>query len=234
MVDDEIHQALWKITNALESSQQHVQDLAADILTAVNDCKDLLLPAEHCAVPSNLKTDPVQASTEMMLKCAMLTQQYQTVVTKNRHLEHKCADLQELVKEYETNLETIASKLRSHSNASREGQLRLRKEYEALLDAEKGTTTALLMENTLLQTNLQRLAKVIRTVYEDDTDVDKDARIMQLTLENRNLRELLQISAVSQQQASTTTPNNNTPLQEEKINQTEVVEQYFTNSNGTM
>ena len=76
----------------------------------------------------------------------------------------------------------------------------MKREYEALLDAEKGTTAALFIENTVLQTQLRQLSKSLRTVYENEAvNESQDQEIARLREENQALLEMLQMAQLPYQ-----------------------------------
>ena len=79
----------------------------------------------------------------------------------------------------------------------------MKREYEALLDAEKGTTAALFIENTILQTQLRHLSKSLRQVYENESvNESQDQEIAQLRKENQLLLEMLQVARLPDQATS--------------------------------
>ncbi|CAO3645155.1 unnamed protein product [Cunninghamella echinulata] len=192
---------IWKLTNDLTRQQQTNQDIATDLKQrAVNEKEnnqdydldvDNLLPE---LLPANLNTTAEEDKSYILSKHVKLLQEHYQLQAKNQELEQERKQLQALVDEYESQFEKIATKLRTYANSSSEGQIQLRREYEALLSAEKETTAALFVENTMLQSQLSRLSNVLRTVYEEETIDSHDSRIYQLELENQGLREMLNLS----------------------------------------
>lgn len=87
----------------------------------------------------------------------------------------------------------------------------------------KGTTAALFVENTMLQTQLRQLSKSLRDVYKHESIDIHDQQISQLKKENQDLLELLKISQLPDIETNT----------EEKISpvlqvaRTGVVEEFF-------
>ncbi|KAG2207315.1 hypothetical protein INT46_004776 [Mucor plumbeus] len=236
-MEEEIIQKIYKLTNELAAQQQSNQDLASTLNSQLADLKtkaaaksssdedqDVLIP--HPLLPE--QRDQVLEDLQNRLEKA-LSDQHSTLLT-NQNLEKEVNELQGLVKEYESGLETITSKFRTHANATTEGQIRLRREYEALLNAEKvdlsvekGTTAALFVENTMLQTQLRQLSKSLRDVYKHESIDIHDQQISQLKKENQDLLELLKISQLPDIETNT----------EEKISpvlqvaRTGVVEEFF-------
>ncbi|KAF7731275.1 hypothetical protein EC973_000691 [Apophysomyces ossiformis] len=113
MVEEDILQKILKTANELSSHNQSVQDLTSNLHSMAADIKNLLPTAAQLDPSLNGTSD--EATAGLVIKYAALTQQHQNVVSRNQQLERECGELQALVKEYETNLETIATKLRSHS-----------------------------------------------------------------------------------------------------------------------
>ncbi|GAA5794980.1 hypothetical protein HPULCUR_000330 [Helicostylum pulchrum] len=202
-MEDEIIQKIYKLTTELASQQQSNQELATGLTTQITDLKQKAATkysdnGQEVYIPYPVppgQRDEVLENLKERLEKAFSDQQ--KTLNINRELEKECSELQMLVKEYESGLETVANKLRAHASASTEGQIRLRREYEALLNAEKGTTTALFMENTMLQTQLLQLSKSLRDAYQDEGIDVHDEEIAQLKQENRDLLELLKVSKLS-------------------------------------
>ncbi|CEP19628.1 hypothetical protein [Parasitella parasitica] len=200
-MEEEIIQKIYKLTNELASQQQSNQDMAstlngqlthlktkAAVQTSSDGKQEVIIP--NPLLPE--QRDQVVEDLKNRLEKALSDQQ--VVIEKNQQLEKEVNELQGLVKEYESGLETITSKFRTHANATTEGQIRLRREYEALLNAEKGTTAALFIENTMLQTQLRQLSKSLRDVYKYESIDVHEQQISQLKKENQGLLELLKIS----------------------------------------
>jgi hypothetical protein len=110
--------------------------------------------------------------------------------------------------------------------------VRLRREYEALLNAEKSTTAALFMENTMLQTQLRQLSKSLRDVYKDEGifDVQQDEQIAQLKQENQDLLELLKVSKLSDPDAEISTIQQERSSPVLQVTRNGVLEEFFSNS----
>ncbi|SAM01072.1 hypothetical protein [Absidia glauca] len=252
MTDDELLQRVWKLTNDLTIQQQTNQDIASGIKTQIEtfkqrttndqDDKDLdinlpeLLPSSHTEDSNN------DTITSILPKHTQLLQEHRRVKTRNQELEKECTELQELVKQYEENLEMITGKLRVYANSSSEGQSQLRREYEALLDAEKDTTAALFMENTFLQSQLIKLSGMLRNTYECDTatTIPHDSQLQQLLMENEGLRTLLKISEHQSTTSSTNriassflTKQSSTPSLQIGKPSSQVMQDYFGESSNS-
>ncbi|KAI8379320.1 uncharacterized protein BYT42DRAFT_568409 [Radiomyces spectabilis] len=151
MPDDEILQKIWKLTNELASQQQTNQEMASDIRSQLSDLKQranaLQTTKEQENVNSSMFNHLEQdVSADLAVACILakhndLLQQHQTVMTHNEELQAENYELKTLLREYEAGLETVASKLRNYGGNFMNNQLRMRREYEALLDAEKVWTT---------------------------------------------------------------------------------------------
>ncbi|CAO3594932.1 unnamed protein product [Absidia cylindrospora] len=210
MTDDDLIQRIWKLSNDLATQQQTNHDSASGIKTQINQLQtqntsndshnqDFEMDGEDLLpelLPGNsIDTNNAEILKSISSKHSKLLQEHSQSKARNQELEQECAELQDLVKQYESSLELIAGKLRTHSHISSERELQLRREYEALLDAEKDTTTSLFMENTFLQSQLVKLSEMLRNTYEQDTTmVVVDTQLHQLMTENQGLRAMLKIS----------------------------------------
>ncbi|KAI8639257.1 hypothetical protein BD408DRAFT_453201 [Parasitella parasitica] len=220
-MEEEIIQKIYKLTNELVSQQQSNQDLASTLNGQLADLKpdktnrnlliiyfiDLEVLIPNPLLPE--QRDQVLEDLKNRLERALSDQQ--AALQKNQHLEKEVNELQGLVKEYESGIEMITSKFRTHANATTEGQIRLRREYEALLNAEKGTTAALFIENTMLQTQLRQLSKSLRDVYKHESIDVHEQQISQLKKENQDLLELLKISRLPDSE-DTKSPERSSPV----------------------
>ncbi|CAO0798773.1 unnamed protein product [Mucor circinelloides] len=230
-MEEEIIQKIYKLTNELASQQQSNQDLASTLNGQLTDLKTKAAAAksstddQEVLIPNPLlpeQRDQVLEDLKSRLEKALLDQQ--TTLRENQQLEKEVNELQGLVREYETGLESITSKFRTHANATTEGQLRLRREYEALLNAEKGTTAALFIENTMLQTQLRQLSKSLRDVYKHESVDVHEQQISQLKKENQDLLELLKISQLPDLEEPSTQEKSSPVLQ---VARPGVVEEFF-------
>ncbi|KAF1804845.1 hypothetical protein V8B55DRAFT_1382004 [Mucor lusitanicus] len=230
-MEEEIIQKIYKLTNELASQQQSNQDLATTLNGQLTDLKTKAAAAKSSTddqavlIPHPLlpeQRDQVLEDLKNRLEKALLDQQ--TTLQANQQLEKEVSELQGLVKDYETGLESITSKFRTHANATTEGQIRLRREYEALLNAEKGTTAALFIENTMLQTQLRQLSKSLRDVYRHESVDVHDQQISQLKKENQGLLELLKMSHLPDLEEASTQEKSSPVLQ---VARPGVVEEFF-------
>ena len=72
------------------------------------------------------------------------------------------------------------------------------------MDAEKGTTAELMIENMTLRQHLHQIASMLRAAYDSPESDEHAAQLAQLAIENQGLRDMLQISqatAASEMQA---------------------------------
>jgi cell shape-determining protein MreC len=95
---------------------------------------------------------------------------------------------------------------------------------EIITILNKGTTAALFIENTMLQTQLRKLSKSLREVYKNEAVDSHEQEISQLKKENQELLELLNISKLSYQQEASSVENSSPVLQ---VVKTGVVEEFF-------
>lgn len=94
----------------------------------------------------------------------------------------------------------------------------------------QGTTATLLIENMTLRQRLDRVAELIRTVYEDSAADNDRKDFVQLAAENKSLRELLQIAQVADSSSwpkAASTEHNMPPVNSQQRSQSGVVEEYF-------
>lgn len=202
-MEDEIIQKIYKLTSEIASQQQSNQDLATSLTGQLSDLKQKAAMKYTKDGQDSYVLEPLQpgqrdeviSSLKDRLEKALADQQ--ATLKANEELEQECSELHSLVKEYELGLKAVAEKLRTHASATTEGQIRLRREYEALLNAEKGTTAALFMENTMLQTQLRQLSRSVRELYKNEGIDTHDEQIAQLKKENQELLELLHVSKLS-------------------------------------
>ncbi|OBZ87357.1 hypothetical protein A0J61_04593 [Choanephora cucurbitarum] len=206
-MEEEILQKIYKLTTELTSQQQNNQDLALSLSNQLSDLKhkaESKIPNEDVEPVEPLlpeKRDEQMEQLKTKLEDSIASQK--AIMETNMTLEKEIMNLQALVKDYETSFETVTSKLRWHANTVTEGQMRMKREYEALLDAEKGTTAALFIENTILQTQLRHLSKSLRQVYENESvNESQDQEIAQLRKENQLLLEMLQVARLPDQATS--------------------------------
>ncbi|KAI9474090.1 MAG: hypothetical protein EXX96DRAFT_580571 [Benjaminiella poitrasii] len=208
MMEDEIVQKIYKLASELAFQQQSNQDLATGLSSQLSDLKTKAstkysLDDQDVHIPNPLlpeQRDEVIKELKSRLDKAIAEQK--TTVLANQQLQAEVKELQSIVKEYEAGLEMVTSKLRVHANATTEGQIRLKREYEALLNAEKSTTAALFMENVMLQSQLRKLSKSLREVFKYESSIDgHEQEIAQLNKENEALLELLKISKLSEQES---------------------------------
>ncbi|KAG1150593.1 hypothetical protein G6F37_001701 [Rhizopus arrhizus] len=171
-MEEELIQKVATLINELALQQQNNQQLALDLSKQITEIKQ--------------KT----STTKLPFDEKTLSEQ-QAAQQRNQELEKEKKNLQNLVKEYETSLETVTNKLRIYANAASEGQIQLRREYNALLEAEKGITTSLFMENIALQSQLSQLAKTLRIAHDAGSlDYHYEQKIAQLEQEKRDLLKI--------------------------------------------
>ncbi|KAI8985979.1 hypothetical protein BDB01DRAFT_721061 [Pilobolus umbonatus] len=211
-MEDEIIQKINKAATELNSLQQNNQELATLVTQQLNDLKarkpqnsayytidsNLTSNIEDIFIPNPLipeQRDELIDSLKVRLETAL--SERQEAIQNKQNLERECNDLQSLIQEYESGFEAVTTKLRHHASATEQGQIQLRREYEALLDAEKGITAALFVENTMLQTQLRNLSNAVRHVFDNETTDSKDQLILQLKKENEGLMDLLNLSTTS-------------------------------------
>ncbi|KAI7864146.1 hypothetical protein BDF14DRAFT_1837840 [Spinellus fusiger] len=246
MAEDDFLHRLWRITNEITQQHRLNKDLASGLSSQLSILKqrasenssgqeqaefpNLQEGIDGIEIPDDSATNK---HNDLAHENAVLLQKYNTTLSRNQSLQEECSGLDVLLKEYETNVKTITDQLRLHINATAEGQTKLRREYEALLDAEKSTTAALYKENITLQTRLHKLASILRTLQDDSVNDEQEALIAQLITENAALREMLHLPLHQESQPYSTVPkekNVKSILVAEKfINQDDVMRKYFYN-----
>ncbi|ORY90027.1 hypothetical protein BCR43DRAFT_499891 [Syncephalastrum racemosum] len=247
MVDEDTLQKLWKIANEVSVQQQANQDLASGLRSQLHDLKQrTTVDTEASAAAAQrwdtTTLDPAYLTGQqekdlptddpvaiLNAKCNALMEAHQATLARNQKLERECADLRGLVYDYETNLEQITSKLRNHTVASMQGQAQLRREFEALLDAEKNVTATLLMENMDLRQRVHKVAEMLRQCNQENAD-DETSLLQwtQLRAENQGLRDLLQLSKVSQKTSTVDTASNkHSPQKHTMTGQSGIIDVFF-------
>lgn len=97
------------------------------------------------------------------------------MVIENQSLLHENKQLAVLLKEYETTLETIMGKFRTHALAAQEHELRLTRHYESLLQArESHAMSTDLSASTTVAQSVQRLAHHLRCLLRSMAGEDPD------------------------------------------------------------
>ncbi|RUS22346.1 hypothetical protein BC937DRAFT_89619 [Endogone sp. FLAS-F59071] len=130
----------------------------------------------------------------LLRKYQELQRQHKAVVTQNQFLEQENAQLQVLVKDYEAGLEIVTKKFRTHTHAAQQSKFLMQRDYEALLEEERRTTSTILADNLAMQHSLSQLAALIRQAYDADNDLPSNTLVEQLLVENQSLREMLGIT----------------------------------------
>ncbi|KAI9265627.1 hypothetical protein BY458DRAFT_476677 [Sporodiniella umbellata] len=196
-MEKELIQKVTDLVNELALQQQNNQHLALGLSKQLTEIKQKA-NNQQCSLDEAIVTLPEQRDEAMELLQQRLEKALsEEKVTKerNQELEKEREELKKVLGEYEQNLVTVTNKFRVYASDVSEGQLQLRREYNALLEAEKGTTSALLMENIMLQSQLSELAKVLRLVKETSSfDNPYEQRIAQLEQEKRDLLNIVGLS----------------------------------------
>lgn len=197
-MEKELIQKVTQLVNELALQQQNNQQMAYGLSKQITEIKQKTAITKHSfddqvpILPE--QRDEVVEALKNRLEKALVEQR--ATQQRNQELEKERGELQKLVKEYETNLETVTSKFRIYANDVSEGQLQLRREYNALLEAEKGTTATLFMENMMLQSQLSQLAKALRLAHETGSlDSPHEQKIAQLEQEKKDLLEMIGLSS---------------------------------------
>ncbi|KAI8979474.1 hypothetical protein BDF20DRAFT_869795 [Mycotypha africana] len=197
-MEEDVIRRIYLLTNELTSQQHNNQQLANELTSQLLELKTKASTKpsnEDFAVTTTAFIPPGQREEiidTLKSRLADIVKEKKNLESTNRQLQQENEELQSVVKDYEASLETITDKFRIHTNAVVDGQLQQKKEYEALLNAEKNVTAALFSENVTLQTQLHKLSKLLRELYESDESVGfKEERLAQLAKENEDLRAIL-------------------------------------------
>ncbi|KAI9287424.1 hypothetical protein BC943DRAFT_358676 [Umbelopsis sp. AD052] len=213
MVEENTLQQIWRLTNELAQQQSANKEAINGITQQMSDVKQrssALLTSgvfNHNGELYNYNdlqkrnTDPTGASEgspetleetdETSAKQVELKRHLRTTINKNQQLEAECAQLKRLLKDYETGLESATSSMRLQVNSHNDAVLRLQREYDSLLSAERQTTSALVWENKMLQLNISKIARMLRELYSLGTESEQETIIQQLMVENQGLRDML-------------------------------------------
>ncbi|KAG0949616.1 hypothetical protein G6F57_001247 [Rhizopus arrhizus] len=207
-MEEELIQKVATLINELALQQQNNQQLALELSKQITEIKQktsttkLPFDDQSVSIPKPLlpeQRDEVIETLKNRLEKTLSEQQ--AAQQRNQELEKEKKNLQNLVKEYETSLETVTNKLRTYANAASEGQIQLRREYNALLEAEKGITTSLFMENIALQSQLSQLAKTLRIAHDAGSlDCHYEQKIAQLEQEKRDLLKISGLMSMKERQ----------------------------------
>ncbi|CAO3658902.1 unnamed protein product [Umbelopsis vinacea] len=215
MVEDSTLQQIWRLTNELALQQLANKEMINGITQQMSDVKQrssALLTLEFSIIMVNSVTpdsaddsrrnidstngsqtssDNADGADGLATKHSELKRQFRAVTNKNQQLETECAQLKRLLKDYETGLESATSSMRLQVNSHNDAVLRLQREYDNLLTAERQTTSALFWENKMLQLNISKIAGMLRELYSLGTESEQDTIIQQLLVENQGLRDIL-------------------------------------------
>ncbi|KAI8580566.1 hypothetical protein K450DRAFT_236249 [Umbelopsis ramanniana AG] len=213
MVEENTLQQIWRLTNELAQQQSANKEAINGITQQMSDVKQrssaLLTSgvfnhngelynyndsqqrnAEPASASQN-SPETLEESDETSAKQDELKRQLRTMTNKNQQLEAECAQLKRLLKDYESGMESATSSMRLQVNSHNDAVLRLQREYDSLLSAERQTTSALVWENKMLQLNISKIARMLRELYSLGTESEQDTVIQQLVVENQGLRDML-------------------------------------------
>ncbi|CAG8659936.1 22138_t:CDS:2 [Cetraspora pellucida] len=138
---------------------------------------------------SNYKGPTFEAGTDIERQNAQL-------IYENRQLNEENSELLSIIKEYETTLQIVMMKFRIQSCEIQRSKLDMQRDYEALLDEERATTSQVLSENVTLQSYISNISSLVREAYDAQTDLDTDILIESLKVENQGLKQMLNIANI--------------------------------------
>jgi len=161
---------IWQLISELGEQLSHNQKLAN---TLQGHAGTLNEQAQHASQGFTLRRYNTDISKETF-ESELERCNAQTVI-ENQTLQHENKQMSLLLKEYESTLETVMGKFRTHALAAQQHELTLTRHYEALLmarDAHQVTTD--FISSTNMAQSIQRLGHhlrcLLRTMAGEDPD----------------------------------------------------------------
>lgn len=179
LVEGEELQRLWTLVSELSSQLSANQQLCQSLQAQADELKGQAL---HSGTGYTLRRFNLDISKEKFE--SELERINSQLVAENQALAHENKQMNILLREYESALETIMSKFRSFSHATQQHTLSLTSHYESLLaNNAYEVANADLHANTAFSEHLTHLGSLVRLALRDiegegvdvDEDEDKDA-----------------------------------------------------------
>ncbi|CAG8809961.1 804_t:CDS:2, partial [Racocetra persica] len=131
---------LRKLTQELCSQLAVNREQVRRLQQQVDELKSRVERYEGSLNRSNYKGPTFEAGTDIERQNAQL-------IYENRQLNEENSELLSIIKEYETTLQIVMKKFRIQSCEIQRSKLDMQRDYEALLDEERATTSQVLSEN---------------------------------------------------------------------------------------
>ncbi|KAF0552912.1 hypothetical protein C2G38_2144408 [Gigaspora rosea] len=180
---------LRKLTQELCSQLAVNREQVRRLQQQVDELKSRAEKYESPLNRSNYKGPPFEAGTDIERQNAQL-------IYENRQLNEENSELLSIIKEYETTLQIVMKKFRIQSCEIQRSKLDMQRDYEALLEEERATTSQVLSENVTLQSYISSISSLVREAYNAQTDLDTDILIESLKVENQGLKQMLNIANI--------------------------------------
>ncbi|KAF6754356.1 hypothetical protein DFP72DRAFT_1010073 [Ephemerocybe angulata] len=149
---------IWQLVSELSEQLAHNQKMASTLHSQAHSLKE---EADHTAQGFTLRRYNTDISKETFE--SELERNNAQIIIENQTLLHENKQLSLLLKEYESTLDTIMTKFRTHALAAQQHELTLTRHYEGLLMSRDDTALSTdLRSSTNVNQSLQRLAHHLR------------------------------------------------------------------------
>ncbi|EAU92312.2 hypothetical protein CC1G_00531 [Coprinopsis cinerea okayama7 len=150
----------WQLISELSEQLTYNQKMAHSLQSQAGLLKE---EAHHTSQGFTLRRYNTDISKEVFE--SELERTNAQIIIENQTLQHENKQLSMLLKEYETTLETIMNKFRTHALAAQQHELTLTRHYESLLLARDSHSLSTdLTSSTSIMQSLQRLAHHLRAL----------------------------------------------------------------------
>ncbi|RXW22696.1 hypothetical protein EST38_g3190 [Candolleomyces aberdarensis] len=149
---------MWQLINELSEQLSHNQKMTATLQSQVQVLEE---DSDHSSQGFTLRRYNTDISKETF--DSELERTNAQMIIENQTLMHENKQLSVLLKEYESTLDIIMSKFRTHALAAQQHEHTVTRHYEALLmSRETNTMSTDLKNSTNINQSLQRLAHYLR------------------------------------------------------------------------
>ncbi|KAL0960999.1 hypothetical protein HGRIS_005992 [Hohenbuehelia grisea] len=151
---------LWALIGELSEQLNQNRSLAVSLYAQANNVKSQSVHAQNGFVLRRFNMDKSQDAYDSELERMNIA-----ISSENLGLQHDNKQLNALIKEFETTLETLMTNFRNKAQGVQERELSLIREYETkLLALEEDNVTQDLATTTAMSESLARLSHVLRQV----------------------------------------------------------------------
>ncbi|KAJ8520838.1 hypothetical protein ONZ45_g2386 [Pleurotus djamor] len=164
-------QHLWGLLTEIGEQQNQNRNLALSLHTKATDLKTQAIHTQNGFVLRRFNLDKSKEAYE-----AELSRMNAAMALENQSLQYDNKQLNTLIKDFETTLESVMSTFRNKAKEVQERELSLMREYETkLLQMEEEKATHELANNTAISESLSRLSNLLRQILKLQTGELYDA-----------------------------------------------------------